>query len=83
MLLTLSIAILYMEQKKMSGRQSKIRITTLSDLKKTLSSHTGAEFGLLVRGERKVEMDLDKQVIEQLQKMLQKVGGKYEDNEDY
>ena len=63
------------------GRQSKLRIESLIELKKTLASEPGAEFGLLVRGERKVEMDIDQKVIEELQRMLQKALGNRD--EDY
>ena len=66
----------------MAGRQGKIRIESLTDLKKTFSSHPGVEFGLLVRGDRKVEMDLDQKVIDELQKLLQRTLGNRED-EDY
>jgi hypothetical protein len=58
----------------MAGRQSKLRIESLAELKETLGTQ-GAEFGLLVRGERKVEMEIDAKVIGELQKMLHKVAG--------
>ena len=66
----------------MAGRQSKLRIESLNELKKTFASHPGAEFGLLVRGERKVEMDIDQKVIDELQRMLQKMLGN-RDEDDY
>jgi hypothetical protein len=64
------------------ARQGKLRIESLIELKKTLAETPGAEFGLLVRGERKVEMEIDAKVIAELQKLLQKVGGNRSD-EDY
>ena len=66
----------------MAGRQSKLRIESLNELKKTFTANPGVEFALLVRGERKVEMELDAKVIEQLQKLLQKAVGN-RDEEDY
>ena len=66
----------------MAGRQSKLRIESLSELKKTFTSNPDVEFALLVRGERKVEMEIDAKVIEQLQKLLQKAVGN-RDEEDY
>jgi len=66
----------------MSNRQSKIRITSLIELKKTLAASNDAEFGLLVRGERKVEMDIDAKVVQELQRMLQKALGN-RDDDDY
>jgi hypothetical protein len=64
----------------MSQRQSKIRITSLNELKKTLAGSEDAEFGLLVRGERKVEMDLDTKVVQELLRMLQKALGNRDDD---
>ena len=64
------------------ARQSKLRIESLVELKKTLAETPEAEFGLLVRGERKVEMEIDKKVIEELQKLLQKAVGN-RGNEEY
>ncbi len=66
----------------MSNRQSKLRIESLNELKKTLASSGDAEFGLLVRGERKVEMDLDTKVVQELLRMLQKALGN-RDDDDY
>jgi len=59
----------------MAGRQSKLRIESLEELKQTFTSHAESEFALLVRGERKVEMDIDAKVISELQKLLQKAIG--------
>jgi hypothetical protein len=59
----------------MAGRQGKLRIESLGELKKTFDSHPECEFGLLIRGERKVEMDIDLKVIGELQKMLHKAVG--------
>lgn len=67
----------------MAGRQSKLRIESLGELKKTLASSGGVEFGLLVRGERKVEMEIDPQVVGELVKLLQKAVGNRDDDEDY
>ena len=63
------------------ARQGKLRIESLGELKKTLSSGE-TEFGLLVRVERKVEMEIDPKVIGELLKLLQKVVGN-RDDEDY
>jgi len=65
----------------MAGRQSKLRIESLVELKKTLTSHPDSEFALLVRSERKVEMDIDSKVIDELQKLLQKAVGNRGDDE--
>ena len=59
----------------MAGRQSKLRIESLGELKKTFTSHAECEFALLIRSERKVEMDIDPKVIGELQKLLQKAVG--------
>ena len=67
----------------MAGRQGKIRIESLGELKKTLSSYPGCEFGLLVRSERKLEMEIDQKVIDELQRMLHKVAGKHDRDDDY
>jgi hypothetical protein len=67
----------------MAGRQSKIRIETLGELKKTFTSYPGCEFCLVVRSDRKIEMDIDQKVIDQLQKLLQKAVGNREENEEY
>ena len=66
----------------MASRQGKLRIESLNELKKTFAAHPGVEFGLLVRGERKVEMEIDQKVIDELQRMLQKMLGN-RDYEDY
>jgi hypothetical protein len=66
----------------MAGRQSKLRIESLGELKKTFSSHPESEFALLIRSERKVEMDIDPKVIGELQKLLHKAVGNRE-NDDY
>ena len=50
----------------MAGRQSKLRIESLAELKKTLTSQPECEFALLIRSERKVEMDIDTKVIGEL-----------------
>ena len=65
----------------MAGRQSKLRIESLGELKQTLSEYPGCEMGLLVRSERKIEMEIDAKVIAELQKMLQKVGGHHRDDD--
>ena len=67
----------------MAGRQSKLRIESLTELKQTFAENTGVEFGLLVRGERKVEMEIDATVIGELQKLLQKIGGRRDDDKDH
>ena len=65
------------------ARQGKLRIESLADLKKTLTATPGCEFGLLVRDERKVEMEIDKKVVDELVKLLQKVIGNRGDDDDY
>jgi hypothetical protein len=65
------------------ARQGKLRIESLADLKKALTSSTEGEFGLLVRDERKVEMEIDKTVVAELVKLLQKVGGNRDHDDDY
>jgi hypothetical protein len=65
----------------MAGRQSKLRIESLGQLNKTLSSQPECEFALLVRSERKVEMDIDPKVIGELQRLLQKVVRTGDDDE--
>ena len=67
----------------MAGRQSKPRIESLGDLKKTFAAHHDCEFGLLIRSERKVEMDIDSKVIGELQKLLQKAVGNRGDDDEY
>lgn len=64
------------------ARQGKLRIESLSELKKTLTASPQCEFGLLVRDERKVEMEIDPKVIAELVKLLQKVVGN-RDDDDY
>jgi hypothetical protein len=59
----------------MAGRQGKLRIESLAELKETLTTNSASEFALLVRGERKVEMELDAKVIGELQKWLHKAAG--------
>ncbi len=66
----------------MAGRQSKLRIESLGELKKTLTAQPECEFALLVRSERKVEMEIDAKVIGELQKLLHKAVGNRGD-EDY
>jgi hypothetical protein len=67
---------------KQMARQGKLRIESLADLKKTLSASAEVEFGLLIRDERKVEMEIDKKVVAELVKLLQKVVG-HRDDDDY
>lgn len=67
----------------MASRQGKLRIESLAELKETFTTHAGCEFGLLVRSERKVEMEIDQKVIDQLQRMLHKAVGHRKDDEDY
>ncbi len=64
------------------ARQGKLRIESLADLKKTLSASAEVEIGLLIRDERKVEMEIDKKVVGELVKLLQKVVGN-RDDDDY
>jgi hypothetical protein len=59
----------------MAGRQAKPCIETLAELRTTFASNPEAGFGLLIRGERKSEMDIDPKVVAELQKLLQKVVG--------
>jgi hypothetical protein len=59
----------------MAGRQSKPCIESLAELKNTFSSNSESEFALLIRSERKVEMDIDPKVIAELQKLLHKAVG--------
>jgi hypothetical protein len=66
----------------MAGRQGKLRIESLGELKKALSASAECEFGLLVRDERKVEMEIDPKVIAELVKLLQKAVGN-RDDDDY
>ena len=65
----------------MAGRQGKLRIESLGELKKTLTSSGESEFGLLVRGERKVEMEIDAKVVAELLRLLQKAVGNREDDD--
>ncbi len=46
------------------------------------TTHPESEFALLIRSERKVEMDIDPKVIGELQKLLQKAVGNRGDDED-
>jgi hypothetical protein len=66
----------------MAGRPGKLRIESLAELKKALTAPAECEFGLLVRGERKVEMEIDPKVVNELLRMLQKVVGN-RDDDDY
>jgi hypothetical protein len=66
----------------MAGRQGKLRIESLGELKSTLNSQPDCEFALLVRSERKVEMEIDAKVIGELQKLLHKAVGN-RGNDDY
>ena len=65
--------------KKLGG---KLRIESLGELRSTLTT-PGCEFGLLVRGERKVEMEIDPKIIGELLKLLQKVVGSRREDEEY
>jgi hypothetical protein len=65
----------------MAGRQSKLRIESLEELRQTFTSHPESEFALLIRSERKVEMDIDPKVIGELQRLLQKAIGNRGDDE--
>ena len=65
------------------ARQGKLRIESLAELKKTLGETPDCEFGLLVRGERKVEMEIDPKVIAELMKLLHKAVGNRPDHDDY
>jgi hypothetical protein len=65
------------------ARQGKLRIESLVELKKTLAETPDCEFGLLVRGERKVEMEIDPKVIAELMKLLHKAVGNRHDAEEY
>ena len=67
----------------MAGRQNKLRIESLTELKQTFAAHPGAEYGLLVRSERKVEMEIDAKVIDELQRLLQKAVGNRGHDDDY
>ena len=67
----------------MASRQSKLRIESLGELRKTLTAGADVEFCLLVRGERKVEMEIDAKVVAELLRMLQKVGGSRHEDDDY
>ncbi len=65
----------------MAGRQGKLRIESLAELKKTFTAHPESEFGLLIRTERKVEMEIDPKVIGELQKLLHKAVGNRGDDD--
>ncbi len=64
------------------ARQSKLRIESLGELKTTLAA-SGVDFALLVRGDRKVEMDLDAKVVGELLKLLHKAVGNRGEDHDY
>ena len=65
----------------MAGRQSKLRIESLGELKETFTSNPECEFALLIRSERKVEMEIDSKVIGELQRLLHKAVGNRGDDE--
>ncbi len=65
----------------MAGRQAKLRIESLAELKNTFTAHPESEFALLVRTERKVEMEIDPKVIGELQKLLHKAVGHRQDGD--
>jgi hypothetical protein len=65
----------------MAGRQGKLRIESLAELKNTFTSNPDSEFALLVRTERKVEMEIDAKVIGELQKLLHKAVGHRQDDD--
>ena len=65
------------------ARQGKLRIESLAELRDTLTATPGCEFGLLVRSERKVEMEIDAKVVADLVRMLQKAVGNRREDEDY
>ena len=65
------------------GRQGKLRIESLGELKKALCASPDCELGLLIRDERKVEMEIDKKVVADLVKLLQKVVGDRDKDDDY
>ncbi len=65
----------------MASRPGKLRIESLSELKKTLTTTPECEYGLLVRGERKVEMEIDPKVVNELVRLLVKVVGNRDDND--
>ena len=65
------------------ARQGKLRIESLGELREALGASGETEFGLLVRGERKVEMEIDKEVVAELVKWLQKVAGNRGHDDDY
>ena len=66
------------------ARQGKLRIESLEELRTTFNdAPPECDFCLLVRGERKVEIEIDKQVVAELQKWLQKVAGRRERDDDY
>ena len=62
------------------ARQGKLRIESLGELKKTLTAPPDCEFGILVRGERKVEMEIDPKVITELLRLLQKIPASHDDD---
>ena len=66
----------------MAGRPGKLRIESLGELKKTFTDSAASEFSLLVRGDRKVEMEIDQKVIGELLKLLHKAVG-HRDHEQF
>lgn len=65
------------------ARQGKLRIESLAEFRDALTATPGCEFGLLVRGERKVEMEFDPKVVTELLRMLQKAVGNRREDDDY
>jgi hypothetical protein len=65
------------------ARQGKLRIESLGELKKALTASPETEFGLLIRDERKVEMEIDKKVVAELAKWLHKAAGHRDDDAAY
>lgn len=65
------------------ARQGKLRIESLAELRDALTGTPGCEFGLLVRAERKVEMEIDAKVVADLVRMLQKAVGNRREDDDY
>ena len=63
------------------ARSGKLRIESLGELKKALTASAECEFGLLVRDERKVEMEIDAKVVAELLRLLQKVVGNRNDDD--
>ncbi len=65
------------------ARQGKQRIESLAELKKTFTANPGSEFCILVRGERKVEIEIDVKVLGELEKLLHKAVGNRGEHEEY